>query len=110
MTSLRAITETNQYMGEAVITIDAGKTYNTLYYTYTGFFLEANSISLPIPLDYRRAFCGENAVEFAGEYKYFPEVGLVRFQTSCTGLDPATPGLFGHNFSGSLVSASFTLP
>ena len=110
-TSLKAITEAVQYNSEQVITIDAGRTYRTLYYTYNAIYEEGSaSTPLPAPLDYRRTFCGAGAVEFFGEYYYFPEVGLVSFQSSCSGFDPDTPGLFGHNFSGSLISANFTLP
>lgn len=110
-TSLKAISEAVQFNSEQVITIDAGRSYNTLYYTYNGIYQEGSSATpLPSPLDYRRTFCGTNAVDFFGEYYYFPEVGLVAFQTACSGFDPATPGLFGHNFSGSLISANFTLP
>ena len=111
LTSLKAITEAMVFNSEQVITIDAGRTYRTLYYTYNAVYQEGSaSIPIPAPLDYRRTFCGASSVEFFGEYFYFPEVGLVSFQTSCSGFDPATPGLFGHNFSGSLISANFTLP
>jgi len=108
--SLKAITEAIQYNSESVITIDAGRSYNTLYYTYNGRIEEGLNTPLPTPLDYRRTFCGTNTSEFFGEYYYFPEVGLVSFQTSCSGFDLSNGDTFGHNFSGSLISANFQLP
>ena len=107
--SLRQITEANEYRDDVPVTTDAGKRYQSLYYTYTGFFLEDNSTPLINPLDFRTS-CASVPIELSGEYYYFPEVGLVRFLSSCTGFDDSSGNTLGHRITGSLLSANFTLP
>lgn len=106
--SLRAITEADEYISEYDIVTRSGKRYNTLYFSYTGRPLEGVSPPLASPLDYRMA-CDPNAIEFDGEYYYFPEVGLVEFFSSCTG-STGTGVPVGHRLRGSLLSTSFATP
>jgi hypothetical protein len=108
--SLRQITEANEFTDDVAITIDAGKQYQTLYYVYTGFFLENNTAPLQLPFDFRTSCASIPITEITGEYYYFPEVGLVRFLSSCTGIDDSNGNNVGHRISGSLISASFPLP
>ncbi|MCI0507862.1 MAG: hypothetical protein L0Z73_17380 [Gammaproteobacteria bacterium] len=106
--SIKIINELNEYRGEVDLTIQAGRRYNTLFYSFTGSYLENYDLPIPIPLDYR-TLCDANAIDFNGEYYYFPEVGLVEFFSSCTGFD-ANLIPIGHSIRGSLLSASFALP
>jgi hypothetical protein len=105
--SVKIINELNEFRGEVDLTIQAGRRYNTLFYSFTGSYLVDNG-DLPSPLDYR-TLCDANAIDFGGEYYYFPEVGLVEFFSSCTGYDTSL-NIVGHSIRGSLVSSSFPLP
>lgn len=107
--SLRALTEAVEYISEYDITTTGGRRYNTLYFTYTGRPPEGVSPSLPAPLDYRMT-CHPDALEFDGEYYYFPEVGLVEFFSSCTGFDSISGVSVGHRLRGSLLNTNFAIP
>lgn len=109
-TNIRALAEIVEYQSELDLVIRNGRRYNTLYYTYTGRPPEGvlPPLPSPTPLDFRMS-CDENAIEFDGEYYYFPEVGLVAFLSSCTGFD-STGTRIDYRTYGSLQSASFALP
>ena len=105
--SIKIISELIEYRGEVDLIISAGRGYNTLFYSFTGEYLQDNGV-LESPLDFR-TLCDANAIRYDGEYYYFPEVGLVEFFSSCTGTN-ATANPVGHSIRGSLLNASFPLP
>ncbi|WP_455206684.1 hypothetical protein [Kaarinaea lacus] len=105
--SIKIINELNEYRNEVDLTTRAGRRYNTLFYTYTGSYLQNNG-TLPAPLDFR-TICDANAISFEGEYYYFPEVGLVEFFSSCTGTN-ATLNPVGHSIRATLLNTNFPLP
>lgn len=109
--SLRQITEGIEFLDDVPVTTNAGKSYQSFYFTYTGSFLEDNSTPFIEPFDFRTSCAAiPSTNSITGEYYYYPEVGLIKFLSSCEGVDPTSGNTLGHRITGVLLSASFPLP